>query len=150
METILLNKKPFGRFLISHKAFYSVIKTERWEKVDEKFKLVRKMGIGEFNKIHGLDWSSPKLFFTEKYEEFFSHAALPIFWDGKDEVSYFEDSVEKNGLTYVRSNPILIKIFKRLKYEFNSDKLDCFICMVPFLEDLKIERDGDGIERFRY
>jgi len=151
MKSILLNKKPFGRFIISHEAFYNVIKKEMWKrKMDKDSRLVKRILIEDFNKTHGLDWSSPKLFFTEKYKEFYCHVALPIFWDGKAEVSYFEDSVEKNGLTNVRSNPILVREFKRLNDRFNSDRLECIISLVPFLDGLRIERDENGIEVCRY
>lgn len=148
-KNILLNKKPFGRFVVSQKVFLSILK---WDYVRIKKRisnLVKTMDLKDFNRIHGLDWTSSDLFFTEKVEDYHFHAALPIA-RLRETVYFFYDSVETKGLTNTRTDYMLLKLFKRVGSDFDTDQLECVMMTVPFLEGLKIERDEDGVEIVRY
>lgn len=149
LHKVILNTKPFGKFVISQEAFSRILDREYFKIKDRKSEIVKELPLNVFNRIHGLDWSSPDIFFTEKKGQYKIHAALPIFLKGEI-VYYFQDSVEKNKLTISRTHPSVVKTLEELKDDFNSSTLQAKIFSVPFTKDLAIGKDIDGVEYLYY
>ena len=149
MVKILLNTKPFGKFIVSQEAFLRIIQKDYLNLEDGKSQIVSTLSLDLFNRLHGLDWSSPDIFFTEKQWGYKTHSVLPVFLK-KNTVYYFQDSVKKNGLTISRHHPIAVETFEELKENFNSSSLEAKIFSVPFVKDLAIGVDREGSEYYYY
>jgi hypothetical protein len=146
---VVLNTKPFGKFIISQEAFSRILEKEYFQVQDKKSEIVQQLPLNVFNRVHGLDWSSPDIFFTEKKYGYKTHSVLPIFLKNET-VYYFQDSVEKNKLTISRTHDSIVETLEELKEDFNSSTLDAKIFSVPFTKDLAIGKDRNGVEYYYY